>query len=147
MCSALRSFPVLMDAEHLLELISTLDRLKICAGQPDMNFVSMVRAKKGKVLSSDGTVVDNMPVDFGGNTYTNTVRTSSCEILSEAGKCTSCSKYRASLRSMCHRWNKRLSTQSSSVYTNDRYLNTPEKSAKIKVLKKECIVQSKLFVI
>lgn len=56
----------------MLELISTLDRLKICAGQPDMNFVSMVRAKKGKVLSSDGTVVasvDNMPVDFGGNTY------------------------------------------------------------------------------
>ncbi len=84
-----------------------IDRIKICAGQPDPNFVSMVKAKKGKVYSSGGTVVaivDSMPVEFGGESYSSTIRTTSCEILCETEKCSSCKGYRASLRSMYHRW-------------------------------------------
>ena len=47
-----------------------------------------------------------------------------------------CTKYRASLRSMYHRWNKQQSAGPSSVYyTNERYLNTPDRSAKIDNLK------------
>ena len=96
----------------------------------------MVKAKKGKVCSSGSTVVaivDSMPVEFGGESYSSTIRTTSCEILCETEKCCSCKGYRASLRSMYHRWNKRQ--PSCSIYANERYMNTPEKSAKMKGLK------------
>ena len=84
-CSSLESFPTLLDAETLNKLILFLENLQICAGQPDPTFVSMVTAKKGRVFSPDGTVtavIDNIPVEFGGNKYCNTVRTSRCEIKS-----------------------------------------------------------------
>lgn len=138
MCSALRSFPTLMDSENLNLLLSAVETLKLCVGQPDPNYVSMVKAKKGKVSSLGGSVVavlDNIPVEFSGNKYSSTIRTAKCEILSKTDKCSVCTRYRASLRSMYHRWNKHTPAGPSSVYTNERYLNTPEKSAKIDKLR------------
>ena len=110
----------------------------------------MVLAKKGKILSSNGKVaayVDNGCVELNGELYRQTVRTSQCEIIGHSVKCSSCTQYRASLRSMHHRWSKRKSndqqltstTDSSSdtsKFTNERYLNTPEKVAKIGDLRK-----------
>ena len=133
-CSSLETFSTLLDAESLNKLIYSLEHLQICAGQPDPTFVSMVTAKKGRIFSPGGSVIaliDNTPVEFGGNKYCNTVRTSRCEILSKSAKCSVCTKYRASLRSMYHRWCKVTCTGRSSVYINERYLKTPEKSAKI----------------
>ena len=46
-----------------------------------------------------------------------------------------CTKYRATLRSMYHRWNTGASTGRNSVFVNERYLKTPEKSAKIDKLR------------
>ena len=60
----------------------------------------MIKAKKGKISSSDGTVsavIDDMPVQFEGSTYSSTVRTTKCEILCTTVKCSACTKYRASL--------------------------------------------------
>ena len=138
MCSALRSFPTLMDSENLNLLLSAVENLKLCVGQPDPNYVSMVKAKKGKVSSSGGSVVailDNIPVEFSGNKYSSTIRTAKCEVLSKTDKCSVCTRYRTSLRSMYQRWKKRTPAGPSSVYTNERYLNTPEKSAKIDKLR------------
>ena len=76
-----------MDSDNLNLLLSVVENLKLCVGQPDPNYVSMVKAKKS---SSDGSVVavlDNIPVEFSGKKYLSTIRTAKCEILSKTDKC------------------------------------------------------------
>ncbi len=136
-CSSLEEFPTRLDVGSVNNVIHTLDKLKVCAGQPDPSFVMMVSAKKGKILSPDGSVaaqVDNVPVEFGGSNYDSTIRTSKCEMLSKYSKCSVCTKYRANLRTMYHRWNN-ASTASSSVFINERYMKTPQKIDKINQLR------------
>ena len=149
-CVALRSFAGPLNGVKLSQLLATVDKLLICAGQPDDHFVRMVLAKKGKILSSNGKVVayvDNERVELNGELYPQTVRTSECEVIGHSVKCSSCSQYRATLRSMYHRWNKRKlhgggqsstteSSSETSKFTNERYLNTPEKIAKIDDLRR-----------
>ena len=149
-CIALKSFAGPLNDDKLSQLLVAIDKLLVCAGQPDDHFVRMILAKKGKILSSNGKVaayVDNERVELNGELYPQTVRTSECEIIGHSVKCSSCNQYRATLRSMYHRWNKRKShgrgqsstTESSSEaskFTNERYLNTPEKLAKIDDLRK-----------
>ena len=63
-----------------------------------------------------------MPVEFSGNEYSETIRTSACELLMKSVKCPACTKYRSTLRSMYHRWNARVSTPgSTSMYANECY--------------------------
>ena len=124
------------------------DELIFCAGQPDIHFVNMVKAKKGKILSKDGKVVvafvDECEIVRDETVYQYTVRSSDCELASTTDKCVSCQKYRANLRAMYSRWSKRragdeqasTSGSTSSSHTNDRYLNTPEKKAKAADLRK-----------
>ena len=81
MCSALRVFPVTMALDCLSKLLETLDSLSICLGQP--TFVSMLRAKKGKILSPNGLISCKLDSSYLGET----VRTSNCEVLSVAGTC------------------------------------------------------------
>ena len=133
-CSALKSFPPILSTDSLHQLHKMCDELVFCAGQPDIHFVSMVKAKKGKILSEDGKVVafvDECRTVLDGIVYQYTVRSSDCELVSMTDKCVSCQKYRANLRAMYSRWSKRLAvnvqTNSSestcSSHTNDRYLN------------------------
>ncbi len=42
LCGILKSFPSIVDANHLSELFCVLDRIKICAGQPDPNLAKQV---------------------------------------------------------------------------------------------------------
>ena len=37
---------ILMDAKSLNKLVLTVDSLHVCAGQPDHNFVNMIKANK-----------------------------------------------------------------------------------------------------
>jgi len=132
-CSSLEAFPTKLDVRSVNNILHILENLKVCAGQPDPSYVTMVNSKKGKILSPDGSVaaqVDTVPVEFGGRNYSSTIRTSKCEILSKSTKCSVCTKYRATLRSMYHRWNS-ASTPSSSAFINERYMNTPQKIEKI----------------
>ncbi len=60
-------FPTNLNAESLNKLLSMLESLKICAGQPDLTYVAMVKDKKGKILSRDGSIaaqIDATPVEF-----------------------------------------------------------------------------------
>ena len=99
-------------------------------------------AKKGKIVSNEGRTVCILD-----NTDPQTVCTADCEILSASVKCSACTKYRATLRAMYHRWSKKQQDmQDSSTFTNDRYLNTPQKKKKMEKLKKraraaECAVE------
>ena len=146
-CGALRTLAGPMSADKLSQLLLTLDRLPLCAGQPDDHFMRMILTKKGKITSSNGEVVayvDDAHVELNGETYTQTIRTFNCEILSHSVKCSSCTKYRTTLRSMYHRWSKRqtqkvptmASSSETKKFTNERYMNTPEKRAKIDSLRK-----------
>ena len=123
-----------LTAETLSLLLTKLDGLPICAGQPDVHFVKMVAAKKGKIISPDGKVAAYVDDD----TCTKTIRTGDCELICPTPKCESCKSYRANLRSMYNRWSKHRAFDGSdtSSHTNDRYLNTPEKKAKLDGLRK-----------
>ena len=72
-------------------LLTKLDGLSICAGQPDVHFVKMVAAKKGKIISPDGKVTAYIDDD----TCTKTIRTEDCELICPTTKCESCKPYRA----------------------------------------------------
>ena len=55
-CPALQSIPQILTSDSLRDLLQLLDRLHVCCGQPDSHYISMVNAKKGKIISSDGNV-------------------------------------------------------------------------------------------
>ncbi len=149
---ALQPYAGPVNQEKLCVLLTILENLNVCCGQPDLHFVKMVLAKKGAILGQDGRVsafVDNEIVMLSGMVYQRTVRTGDCDILCPApgSKCSKCADYRANLRSLYCRWSKKhsngpevsSSSESSSKYANDRYLNTPEKLTKIHSLRKRAM--------
>ena len=97
----------------------------------------MSRDGKDVVASIDSSA----PVHLNGVTYTQTVRKSTCEILTSDTKCGQCVNYRDTLRKSFHRWKKGKESPSqcrrtvSTSHTNLRYLNTPEKRQRYRILK------------
>lgn len=80
-----------------------LDSCRICPGHPDDHFVEMSLSKKGKFTSRNGkeivgSVDSFAPVHLNGETYTQTVRNTSCQILTNGTKCEQCVMYRDTLR-------------------------------------------------
>lgn len=104
----------------------------------------MVNAKKGRILSPNGKMacfVDEMVVEVDGDVYPQTVSTTNCEIVVSSHKCPSCKQYRATLRSIHHRWKKKdESSERSNSFANDRYLNTPERKKKMTTWRKRAKV-------
>ena len=145
LCSALASVPVeLTNAESCSTFLSDIDGLNICAGQPDDHLVQMAAAKKGVFRSHDGESIvasldEYAPVRLNGKTYAKTIRTTACQLLVRDGsKCVPCKNYRDTLRTMYNRWSKRASavmTETSS-HTNERFLTTPERKAKMQKMRK-----------
>ena len=136
MCSALLDTPKKLSTATLQTLLSVLDKSAVCPGHPDQQFLSLLDAKKGKLLSKNGHTVayiDNCsPVTLNGEEYPKTVRYSSCELIVRGAKCPSCVTYRDTLRKAYHRWLKQKSLSprrriSTSSRTALRFLNTPEK--------------------
>ena len=136
-CSALSNIPPQLDETSLPKLISLVDMLHVCSGHPESKFVTFVDSRKGKLFNKSGGIaayVDHYaPVYLNEEIFHKTVRTSDCEMLVHGQKCDLCSSYRRTLRVLQDRWSKRSSDElsSSSSHTNDRYLNTPEKLAKV----------------
>ena len=137
-CNALKSFPAVLDHDSLLKLLAAVDKLSICVGHPDNQFIKMIIAKEEKILSKKGDVVavlDKMEVTSNGNVYSQTIRSTTCKILHDAptARCTSCKSYRSILRSIHYKWSQRPSydPSTSKKFKNERYLNTPETRAKI----------------
>ncbi len=90
-CVALASLPASLTPETLSQLILRVDGLHLCAGQSDLHFVDMIRAKKGKITSRSGKIACSLD----DTACPTTLRTSSCEILCSKAKCSSCTKYSA----------------------------------------------------
>ena len=141
-CSALASIPVELNLDSFATLLSLVDRLRVCAGHPDANYVAMATSRKGVFKSQDGSAtatLDNYaPVKLNGEIFAQTVRTVACEMLVAEAKCVSCATYRATLRKLYSRWSVPRADEISdpSSHANERYLNTPEKKAKLDKMKK-----------
>lgn len=130
-----------MDAENLCRLLTKLDGLSVCVGHPDQHFVKMVNIRKGKIVSSNGKVAAYVDE----KTYSKTVRTADCDIISQSERYSSCKAYRVNLRAIYCRWSKRRGCDSSdtSSHTNDRYLRTPKLKSKCVTCERECILMKK----
>ena len=120
-----------------------VDHLNVCPGHPDEKFVGFLRRKKGLLRSRNGDVTASLdnhaPVLLNGVSYTETVRTTSCELLVQGIKYCSCLNFRPTLRSS---YNRSLSRQSGTIaairsHVNIRYMLTPEKTMRLKKMKKQ----------
>lgn len=102
----------------------------------------MVSAKKGVLKSRTGAVAaildEYAPVLLNGDIFSQTVRTSTCELLTNGVKCQPSTTYRVKLRAMYSRMNscKSASLSATTSHVNERYLNTPEKNARMENMKK-----------
>ena len=56
-CSAISSVPSKLTPDSLVDLINLVDRLSICACQPDNHFIKMVSAKRGHLKSQGGSTM------------------------------------------------------------------------------------------
>ena len=108
----------------------------MCPGHPDQHFVEFLKSKNGKILSKDSNTVafldTSASVVLNGETYSQTVRSSSCELLIHGAKCSSCVAYRDPLRALYNRWKNRKSRSPTkqtdpSSRTPFSNLSTPER--------------------
>ena len=138
------NMPTVVSTDDLAQLLAQLDQLRVCPGHPDPHFDAMANARKGKFTSSSGDTVayldTNCAVELKGQKYTETVRSSKCCLLICGTKCSECVAYRDTLRSIHHRWSKKLNQSPSKVtsthsHANERWLNTPQRKEKVLQLK------------
>ena len=99
----------------------------------------MASARKGKFLSVSGEIValldESFCVQLNGVQYSSTVRHRDCHLLIEGLICTPCYKFRDTLRSLSCKSNQ-LVPRTPSLYTNIRWLKTPQKTARLMSLRK-----------
>ena len=103
---------------------------------PKVSSLIMLMAGQDK-SGGVATFVDQYaPIHLNGETFQKTVRTSGCEMLVHGEKCKMCSTYCRTLHVLQHQWSKRSSDELSSS-SNNQYLNTPEKLAKVANLRQQ----------
>ena len=152
-CHALKGFPAQINcADALQRLVQAVSSLYVCAGHPEEEFVSLVEARKGKIqrgtCNEESAVIDEYPVELNGQVYFKTVCSANCEILVHEVKCDACKAYRPNLRSLRSRHKKQINltpTKRTSAVSrvNFRYLNTPEKVARLSSCSTEAKVAKK----
>ena len=133
-CPALSSIPYHLCPSAFTKLTSLVSSLNVCVGHPDSSkIIDLAKSRKGKLASA---FLDNYaPVTLKGTIYAQTVRTLACEYLVQGTKCSVCIKYRSTLRSMYSRQQKQSLNSPSSSHANDRFMHTPQLSAKMKRLR------------
>ena len=120
-CPALASASTTLDLEHLTILLKLVEDLHICAGHPDDKFVTLADERHGSLgtacLDRSSVVVLN------GTSYTCTLRSSKCEMLTHSSKCGECVHYRPTIRALYNRHVKkqnRAMISPSHSHANDR---------------------------
>ena len=145
-CIALVHIPVTLNATSTMELLSLIDTLNVCVGNPDPKFIALCEMHGGEFKAADGTLSsfkdDFSPIKFEGEVYKSTVRSTKCSILTEDIKCDMCKNYRATLRALCSRQQRTTDDAISkrtevSSHTNYRYLTTDQCKRRMCNLKEE----------
>ena len=114
--------PAILSPTTFLELFHLIENLIICTGQPDDEFINLLKLRKGKIVSPKGTIsayIDNNSFVSYDKFFLTTVRTAQCEVLVKTGTCKSCKLYRPTLKKLCNRLNHCAPINSSS-HTNKR---------------------------
>lgn len=99
----LADFPVHLDHESTSLLLTRLSTLNTCPGNPEPKFTSL--KDSGKFLSATNQTVAYLDSNYlvtvkegtKENSYTSTVRTTNCHLLTKDVRCTACKKYRKNL--------------------------------------------------
>ena len=129
--------PKCLDVTSLARLLCMLKKMPVCPGHPEEQFLEMVAAKKWRICEhSEDTVafIDSYSlVHLNGESYAKTVRTISCEVLVNGGKCFPCKKYRPHLRALFSSWSAQKERKVSK-FTNNRYLTATQQLDKMKQL-------------
>ena len=104
---------LLVNVEQIQMLVQKVGKTKVCAGNPDERFVEMMSHHENQIKSANSQlvahVIEGYPVHCDGIEYNCTVRTATCTVLTDGStRCTSCKKFRAQLRAMYSRYNKKL---------------------------------------
>lgn len=118
----LSSIPVYLNCNSLEKLLGTLDLTSICPGNNDSRYLEMANARKGKFAKA---IVEE-------GSYDKTIRTTMCQLVVPNGKCVHCKGFQNQLRATYSRWRKK--SQLIHKFSNNRYLNTPQKAKKLKRL-------------
>ena len=126
----LKDVPTRVSRNSLPDLLSTVAKANICTGSYEERFVILAHARKGKFLSMSGETVayldESFCVQVDGVEYGSTIRHRDCQLLIEGLMCTPCYGFRNTLRSLAYKSSK-LTLRAPSIYTNLRFLKTPQK--------------------
>ena len=145
-CTALADTPVSLSTTSTVELLSLIDRLNVCVGNPDPRFTELCELQGGKIKAADGTTSsftdDFFSISLDGEEYQSTVRSAKCSILTNNIRCDACKNYRATLRALCSRQlrtteemiSKRTEASSHTTYQN---LKAEQSKKRMSNLKKE----------
>ena len=138
-CSFLFSkVPPTLSKATFRDLLTIVESSAVCPGNFDERFVELAQAQKGMFLTKSGEVraylETGISLPYNNNTISATVRTSSCQLITNSGRCSSCDEYRKQLRTAHSRLVKKK-TGSPQKFTNDRFLNTPQRAKKMDTLR------------
>ena len=135
-CPVLQEFQSLLNVESFKRLVTLLDTLHVCPGNPDQKFVEMCENKKGKLLTTKGETAAYLDtkcsVTYAGSTYSKTVRHVGCELLVTGTRCQECLSYRNNLRSMYANFSKK---KTPSKAGNLCYMDSPQKIRHLKLVR------------
>ena len=89
-CTLLKETALITEKSDVRKLFELLSCANVCVGHPDDKFVRMLNAKHGKFRSSGrgcSAYLDSYAsIQLNGDTHSQTVRSSSCEMLSKGAE-------------------------------------------------------------
>lgn len=101
----------------------------------------MLKSRKGEIKTADGAesayLDQSVTIHLDGCVHSETVRSATCELITNELKCGGCAGYRSTLRALYGRWQKinspsrKQKRSEIDSHANYRYLNTPEKKKQL----------------
>ena len=97
--TSIASIPPCLTGETAVVLLQKINTLKICPGNPEKRYFALAENKNNKQFVSHSKEViayldSGFCVEFNGNSYPATVRSTNCHLLSEDNQCAECKGYR-----------------------------------------------------
>ena len=117
--NSLAAVPDHLDSSAFAHLLSILQSVNVCPGQPNPRYIEMAVSRKGTFTGPDGdikaTLETSFQVTLKGKVFPSTIRTTKCEVLTDArgSTCSTCRGYGSTLQAMYSRWTKRDSELAS----------------------------------
>lgn len=102
----LSNIPVVLGScADLQALINVIDSLCVCPGNPDIEYIKVIKQRKGVIKAADQQEVsayldDYASVLYKQTSYDCTIRSSACSLLTDGERCSACATYRPTLRSL-----------------------------------------------